>query len=78
MIEKYKVSIITPLYNCEKYIVDTIRSVQNQTYLNWEMILVEDCSTDNTYKVVDEFIKKDKRIKLFRQEFNGGAAKART
>ena len=48
-----KVSIITPSWNSEKYIVDTIKSVQNQIYKNWEMIIVDDCSTDHT---VDRFI----------------------
>ena len=45
-----KVSIITPSWNSEKYIKKTIESVQNQTYLNWEMIIVDDCSSDNTVK----------------------------
>lgn len=76
--EKYKVSIITPLYNCEKYITETIKSVQNQTYENWEMVLVDDCSSDSTCDIVEALAKDDNRLKLFRQEINGGAAKART
>ena len=47
-----KVSIITPSWNSEKYIVDTIKSVQNQIYKNWEMIIVDDCSTDHTVDII--------------------------
>lgn len=72
-----KVSIITPSWNSERYIADTIKSVQNQTYKNWEMIVVDDCSTDNTVSIVEKIAKEDPRIKIFRQSINGGAAKAR-
>lgn len=72
-----KVSIITPTYNSEKYIANTIKSVQDQTYSNWEMIIVDDCSTDNTCEIVEKIMQKDSRIKLFRQEQNAGAGKAR-
>lgn len=76
--EEHKVSIITPLYNGEKYITETIKSVQSQTYQNWEMILVDDCSLDSTCDIVEELAEDDNRLKLFRQETNGGAARART
>lgn len=72
-----KVSIITPSWNSERYIANTIRSVQNQTYKNWEMIIVDDCSTDNTVEIVEKMAKQDSRIRLFKQQTNGGAAKAR-
>lgn len=72
-----KVSIITPSWNSEKYIEKTIESVQNQTYSNWEMIIVDDCSTDKTVEIVEEISKIDSRIKLLRQSTNAGAAKAR-
>ena len=72
-----KVSIITPSWNSEKYIEKTIESVQNQTYSNWEMIIVDDCSTDKTVEIIEEISKIDSRIKLFRQSANAGAAKAR-
>lgn len=53
-----KVSIITPSWNSEKYIEKTIESVQKQTYMNWEMIVVDDCSTDRTVEIVEKFPKK--------------------
>lgn len=74
---QFKVSIITPSYNSEKYIAETIYSVINQTYSNWEMIIVDDKSTDRTCEVVKEFMQKDERIKLIALEKNGGAAIAR-
>ncbi|MFR4519076.1 MAG: glycosyltransferase family 2 protein [Fusobacterium sp.] len=70
------VSIITPTYNCGKFINETIKSVLNQTYKNWEMIIVDDCSTDDTEKVVLKF--DDERIKYHKLKTNSGAAVART
>ena len=70
------VSIITPTYNCGDYIADTIRSVLAQTYKDWEMIIVDDCSSDNTKEVVNGF--NDSRIKYHRLANNSGAAVART
>ena len=71
------VSIITPLYNSEKFIAETIESVLAQTYTNWEMIIVNDCSKDNGSKIVKEYVEKDKRIKLFNNEKNLGGAGTR-
>lgn len=76
--EKGLVSIITPTYNCAKFIGKTIESVRRQTYEYWEMIIVDDCSTDNTKVIVNEFIEIDKRIKYFCLDINSGAAAART
>lgn len=70
------VSIITPSYNTAEYIAKTIRSVQDQTYKNWEMIIVDDCSTDNTDDVVREYLL-DTRIKYLKNEKNSGAAISR-
>lgn len=79
MDNKDLVSIIVPVYNAEKYILETIASVQAQDYENWELLLVEDRSKDNTVAVVEQFLKEkpDKRVCLVRQPENGGAAKAR-
>ncbi len=75
--QKDLVSIITPTYNCAKYIVETIRSVQAQTYDDWEMIIADDCSTDNTKEVIEPYLEKDKRIKYICNEKNSGAAVSR-
>lgn len=72
------VSIITPTYNCEQYVAETIESVLSQTYTNWEMIIVDDCSTDETENIVNEYIKRDSRIQYHKLEKNSGAAVART
>lgn len=58
------VSIITPAYNAAVYIAETIESVLAQTYLKWEMLIVNDCSKDNTAEIVQNYVAKDKRIKL--------------
>lgn len=72
------VSIITPTYNCGSFIAETIETVLAQTYQNWEMIIVDDVSTDNTKEIVMEYIKKDSRIKYKKLDENSGAAVART
>lgn len=72
------ISIITPTYNCGNFISETIESVLKQTYSNWEMIIVDDCSTDNTKTIVLEYSHRDSRIKYYCLETNSGAAVART
>lgn len=71
------VSIITPTYNSEKYISETIKSVQNQTHQNWEMIIVDDGSSDKTSAIVESIIENDFRIKFFKLDQNSGPAIAR-
>jgi glycosyltransferase involved in cell wall biosynthesis len=71
------VSIITPSYNSSRFISQTIESVLNQTYENWEMIIVDDVSPDNSNAIIEEYIKKDSRIKLIKLEKNSGPAVAR-
>ena len=68
------VSIITPTYNCGRFIEETIKSVQAQTYINWEMIISDDCSTDNTRDVISPYLESDPRIKYICNEKNSGAA----
>ncbi len=70
------VSIITPSYNTARYIAETINSVLRQTYSNWEMIIVDDCSTDNTDEIVKPYLS-DKRIRYLKNEKNSGAAVSR-
>ena len=77
MKSKDLVSIITACYNSENYISDTINSVLNQTYQNWELLLVDDCSIHNTISLIQEFEKTEKRIKLLQLNENSGAAVAR-
>jgi len=72
------VSIITPTYNCGNFIAETIESVLKQSYKNWEMIIVDDCSTDNTKEIVNKYVLQDSRIKYYILERNSGAAVART
>jgi glycosyltransferase involved in cell wall biosynthesis len=69
------VSVIMPTYNCAPYIGETIRSVQSQTYENWEIIIVDDCSTDNTESIVKSI--NDKRIRYYKNSKNSGAAVSR-
>lgn len=70
------VSIIMPSWNTSKYIAESIESVINQSYENWELIIVDDCSTDNTDDVVLPYLD-DNRIKYFKNDKNSGAALTR-
>lgn len=71
------ISIITPCYNCEQYIAETIESVLAQTYTNWEMLITDDCSNDQSPEILNSYAQRDKRINIIRHEQNWGAAKAR-
>lgn len=71
-----KVSIIVPVYRAEKYVSKCIDSILNQTYPNWELILVDDGSPDNSGSICDEYAAKDSRIRVFHKE-NGGVSSAR-
>lgn len=72
-----KVSIIMPSYNAAKFIAASIQSVIEQTYNNWELLITDDCSKDDTVKIVEQFLEKDNRIKLFSTGKNSGPACAR-
>jgi glycosyltransferase involved in cell wall biosynthesis len=71
------VSIITPSYNSSKYIEKTIQSVIEQTYKKWELLIIDDCSNDNSVQIVNKYIINDDRIKLYQLEKNSGVAIAR-
>ena len=70
------VSVIMPSYNTGKFIKETVESVLAQTYTNWELLIVDDCSTDNTDEVMKEYLS-DSRVKYFKNEKNSGAAVSR-
>lgn len=71
------VSIITPSWNVDRLIGETIASVQAQTFADWELLIADDCSTDSTAAVIESHAASDPRIKLIRQPRNGGPALAR-
>jgi teichuronic acid biosynthesis glycosyltransferase TuaG len=71
------VSIITPSYNAERFLAKTIDSVLLQTYQNWELLIVDDCSPDDANQLIEQYVAKDGRIKLLRLKSNSGAAVAR-
>lgn len=71
------VSIITPSYNSANYISETIEAIINQTYSNWELLITDDCSTDNSIEIIRKYAEKDSRIKLFVMDKNAGAGNCR-
>ena len=72
-----KVSVIVPAYNSQAYIDKSIRSIQNQSLKDWELIIIDDCSKDNTLEICKDKAKEDKRIIVIELEKNGGPSKAR-
>ncbi|WP_155486524.1 glycosyltransferase family 2 protein, partial [Vibrio campbellii] len=75
--EDVRVSIVTATFNSEKTIIQTYHSLCSQTHDNWEWLVTDDCSNDNTVKVLEKLVEKDCRIKLFRNKINSGAAVSR-
>jgi len=65
-----KVSIVLPSYNGEQYIEQAIQSVLDQSYLNWELIIVNDCSTDGTASIINHYMRKDSRIQVIHNKEN--------
>ena len=59
---EYLVSIVTPVYNSARFISETIDSIQSQTYSNWELLLIDDCSSDNSYEIIKNYMKDDDEI----------------
>lgn len=74
---KNKVSIITPVYNAERFLKETIGSVKRQTYKNWELLLIDDCSTDSSSEIIKLESENDDRIKYIKLDKNKGAAVTR-
>lgn len=72
-----KVSVIVPVYNVEKYIDKCMQSLIGQTLKDIEIICIDDCGTDNSFKIVEKYAKKDARIKTIKHEKNGGLSMAR-
>ena len=70
MSSKPLVSVIIPCYNASKYVEQAIRSIMNQTYKNLEIIVTDDCSTDDTFEILQNLAKQDSRIKLYKNETN--------
>lgn len=71
------ISIVMPAYNCEKIIAESIDSVIRQTYQNWELLVLDDGSKDNTLQIINEFAGKDSRIKSLPNEVNKGVSATR-
>lgn len=69
---KANVSIIMPCYNSNNYIKDSICGIINQTYKEWELLIIDDCSTDNSYKTITDIANLDSRIKYFKTSINSG------
>lgn len=76
MVATELVSIIIPVYNMEKYLAECLDSIINQTYRNIEIIIVNDGSTDGSAEIIDDYSKRDERIKVITKE-NGGLGSAR-
>lgn len=76
--EEGLVSVIMPTWNSSRYVASSIKSILEQTYTNWELIITDDCSTDNTMSIVRDFAERDKRIRVLSNQKNSGAGIART
>ena len=77
-LETPKISVVMPVYNAEAYLKDAIESILNQTLNDFEFIIIDDASTDNSFKIIEDFSKKDDRIVILRNENNLGIAETRT
>ena len=77
MLSNTLISIITPTYNSTQFIGQMIESILAQTYTNWELLITDDCSTDNICEIIQNYVDKDSRIKLFKLTTNSGAGVAR-
>lgn len=64
--DKIEVSVIMPVYNAEKYLSESINSVLNQTFTNWELLVIDDCSKDRSSAIIHDYVERDSRIKYFK------------
>lgn len=71
------ISVITATYNSAKFIESTYLSINNQSYKKWEWVVTDDCSTDNTLEILESIALKDSRVKIYKNNVNGGAAVSR-
>ena len=72
-----KISVIMPMYNATKTVLYSVDSIVDQTYTDFEVLIVDDCSTDESVKICEEQYKDEPRVRVIRQEKNGGPAAAR-
>lgn len=72
--DSYLISIIVPVYNCQDFLPATIESVITQTYKYWELLVIDDCSADNSYEIALSYQERDARIKVFKNNSNAGQA----
>ena len=72
-----KISIVTPAYNCEKYLEEAVNSVLAQSFEDWELLIIDDCSKDATWLRMQTLAKKDDRIRIFQNRHNSGSAATR-
>ncbi|MEL6787440.1 MAG: glycosyltransferase, partial [Cyanobacteria bacterium J06607_15] len=68
--EEPTISVLMSVYNGDEYLIESIESIINQTYTNFEFIIINDCSTDNTETIIAQYAQQDKRIKLFNNQEN--------
>ena len=73
MLNSPLVSVVTPVYNGEAFIAQCLQSVLDQTYANWELVVVDNCSSDKTPQIIAEFAAKDERVKIFTNPHTVGA-----
>jgi glycosyltransferase involved in cell wall biosynthesis len=73
----FLISIITPTFNSASFLEETIESIICQTYTNWELLITDDCSTDSTWLTLEDYVKKDSRVKIFKLANNSGSGVAR-
>lgn len=72
-----KISVLMPVYNTEKYVEDSINSILNQTFKDFEMVIIDDCSSDNSFTILSDLASKDSRIRLYKNETNLKVSKTR-